>query len=303
MNILYVVLASIGFGVFPSIENVLLQHGDTPLAVSLVCMAVAGIIAFFCCLFGQKGLRVTKKNLLDLSLIGMIGFFFTDYLLAVAYTMIPVGFVTMIHFVYPVLVCIIMALFFKERLNGFKVIAIICAVSGLYMLTGESFSGSMWGVFIAFLTALFYAYYMIGSDRSSISTVAVWGRVFYTCFFAVVMGFCFGLATGTELIFPATIYDWLTGAAAGTVFCLSIYFLNKGICGLGASEASFINMLEPITSLLVSAAVYGYTITLSAWIGCGLIVSSLFFASYTGIGVQTEEQVRKNGNKKSSPQL
>jgi drug/metabolite transporter (DMT)-like permease len=63
------------------------------------------------------------------------------------------------------------------------------------------------------------------------------------------------------------------------MLCAAIFLINAGVKKIGAGAASFINMTEPVTSLVVSALVYRYALTPMALAGCALIVGSLFFAA------------------------
>ncbi len=56
-------------------------------------------------------------------------------------------------------------------------------------------------------------------------------------------------------------------------------FLNIGISHMGAGTAAFINMVEPMTSMIVSSILFHYHITVVAVIGCVLILCSLTFTA------------------------
>ena len=106
MGYLAVILSSILFGIIPSIQENVMASGATPLAMVMINNGVACITALILSLVQRRRLLITRRQLLDLILIGAIGLFTTDFLLDVSYTLIPVGYVTMIHFLYPTLVVI-----------------------------------------------------------------------------------------------------------------------------------------------------------------------------------------------------
>jgi drug/metabolite transporter (DMT)-like permease len=212
----------------------------------------------------------------------VIGLFLTDYLLNVAYTMIPVGYVTMIHFMYPSLVCIAMAVIFREKLNGWKAAAMVCSAAGLAFLAGGGFTGRPAGILVAFLTGVAYAFYMIASQRPLQRGWAA--GVHKSVLFQPFRGAHSTVraaagADGGAMIFPRTGGAWLSCLAVGAMLCAGTYLINIGIIRLGAGTASFINMVEPITSLAVSAAVYRYRIGALNLLGCALILGSLAFAA------------------------
>jgi len=287
MGILIIVFASILFGVYPSIQKNVLSYGVSPIALVMICNGVACLVSLALCKLQKKKIRVSKKQLRDLVLIGAFGLFTTDLLLDIAYNMIPVGYVTMIHFLYPSLVCIVMVLFFGEKMTSNKIIAITMSIIGLVLLAGGSFSGSFAGIIIAGITALTYVFYMIASDKTSASEVDPLVRVFYTNLTVAILGMI--LVPVTKASFPSTGILWGQAVLVGFMLCMAIFLLNFGIKLVGAGKASFINMLEPVTSLVVSVLVYHYTVSVRAFIGCILILGAMFFASKKSKEIETKK--------------
>lgn len=278
-NFLFVIAASLLFGIIPSIQDHVLLSGVTPIALVILCNGVSCLIGLIYSILTHTSLRINRRNLLDIAGVGVIGLFLTDYLLDIAYTMIPVGFVTMIHFLYPSVVCIVMALRFHEKMNLRKVFAMLCSATGLILLAGGSFSGNLFGVLVASSTAAAYAFYMIKSDKSSVALMPLSTRVFYTNLFVTLAAslVAFILSFQADIVFPQSSTDWLLGCVAGSMLCAATFLINAGIIKLGAGTASFINMVEPITSLIVSAIVYRYVITPSSFLGCFFILGALAF--------------------------
>jgi drug/metabolite transporter (DMT)-like permease len=277
LGFLYVIAASILFGIFPSIQKSVMAAGATPIALVIICNGVAGLLSLCVSLAQRKDIRVTRKQLTSLLLIGVIGLFTTDFLLNIAYTLIPVGYVTMIHFLYPTLVCAAMSAFFHEKLTRHKIFAVILSVSGLALLAGGSFSGSVLGIAVAAATAFSYSFYMIATDRTAAREVDPMVRVFYTNMSVTAAGLVCSVKMAA--VFPAAAVSWLDCFIIGAMLCAAIFLINAGVKKIGAGAASFINMTEPVTSLVVSALVYRYSLTPMALAGCALIVGSLFFAA------------------------
>ena len=78
--------------------------------------------------------------------------------------------------------------------------------------------------------------------------------VFYVNLFSVAAGLGAAAFTGTIGI-PFTPPALLPGALAGLMLCVGLSLLAAGIRRLGAGKTAFLNMLEPVTSLLVSSLV------------------------------------------------
>lgn len=281
MGILLVVLASLLLGSYPSIQEYVMTTGASPLGMVIVCNSVAGLSAFIVGIIKKENFKVNIKELKALVLTGILGLFMTDYLLNVAYTMIPVGFTTMIHFFYPALVTMIMVVLFRENFTWKKLGAIVISIIGLALISGGDFSGNKIGIVIALMTAFTYAFYMIANDKTSARNVPLMVRSFYLNVFVVLTAIITNLVT-KKAVLPVGAVNIGLSAMVGVMLCLAIVMLNAGISRLGAGKASFINMLEPITSLVVSTIVFKYTISLMAILGALLIIGSLILVAKDG---------------------
>lgn len=279
MGFFIVTFASILFGTFPSIQKHVLATGVSPLALVIICNTLAALLALTISVIQGKSLKVNRRQLLSLLLIGALGLFTTDYLLNIAYTLIPVGYVTMIHFMYPSLVCVVMCVLFREKMNLFKGLAIAASVSGLVLLAGGGFSGSAAGLAVAAVTAVTYTFYMIATEKTAAGEVDPLVRVFYTNIAVTITASAVAGVSRTKLVFPNTPVVWGQSVLIGVMLCCAIFLINKGVQMIGANNASFINMVEPVTSMVVSILAYHYAVKPLAILGCLLIVSSLIFTA------------------------
>ncbi len=278
MGIVLVVLASLLLGSYRSIQEYVMTTGASPLGMVIVCNSVAGLSALIVGVVKRENFKVNIRELGALALIGIFGLFMTDYLLNVAYTMIPVGFTTMIHFFYPALVTMIMVILFKEKFTWKKLGAIVISIIGLALISGGDFSGNKIGIVIALITAFAYAFYMIANEKTSARNVPLMVRSFYLNLFVVLTAIVTNMIT-KKAVMPNGAVNIGLSALVGVMLCLAIVMLNAGISRLGAGKASFINMLEPITSLIVSTIVFKYTISVTAILGALLIIGSLILVA------------------------
>ena len=274
MSFLFVLLASVIYGCVPSLQEAVMLSGASPLGLVAVCNTVAALAAGLMGLIRHESFRLERKTLPSLFFAGAVGLFLTDYLLNLSYTFIPVGFVTMIHFLYPTIVCLAMVILFREKLTKGKVGAILCSIAGLALLAGGDFSGDRRGIPVALATAFAYAYYMIANDRSPLGQAPLMVRSFYLNLLVALTALGVNLFS-RSVVLPVGAGNWALSILIGCLISTATILLNAGIRKLGAAKASFINMLEPVTSLLVSVLVYRYSVTVSAIFGCILILASL----------------------------
>ena len=91
------------------------------------------------------------------------------------------GIASTILFVYPVLVAVIMAVFFKEKVSVITAVSIALAFVGISLLyKGEGGKTlSLIGVLLVFISSLTYAIYIIGVNRSSLKDMPTAKLTFY----------------------------------------------------------------------------------------------------------------------------
>lgn len=276
MGYLYMIGASLLFGIYPSIQDVMLMLGTSPLAAVIISLGLAGLFALIPAKMKGENLALTQRTFVALLVASCVGLFLTNYLLAVAYTMIPVGFATTIHFMFPTVVCLSMSLLFKEKFTPWKLAAILFSIGGMTLLAGGEFSGETLGIVAAGCTAFAYALFMISMDKTSASSLGPWARVFYTNLFAAASGLAMNLFTH-EAAYPTDTLSWGLGLVLGVMLLGAFALLNMGIDKLGAAQASFINMVEPLTSLVVSTLAFGYVLDMQSIGGSMLILGAMAF--------------------------
>ena len=274
MSVLFVILASVIYGCVPTLQEYVMLSGASPLGLVIICNSVAALAALFAGILRKEDFRLSGKTALSLLLTGAVGLFFTDFLLNLAYTLLPVGFVTMIHFLYPTIVCLIMTVCFREKLTKGKVGAIVFSVAGLVLLSGGDFSGSGKGVLVTLATSFAYAFYIVANDRLPTGEVPLMARSFYLNLITAVTGLCMNGFTHSVTL-PHGAGNIAVSILIGCLISTAVILLNAGIRKLGAAKAGFINMLEPVVSLVVSAVVYRYSVTAAAIAGSILILGSL----------------------------
>ncbi|MEA5040137.1 MAG: DMT family transporter [Clostridiaceae bacterium] len=276
MGYFYVVLAAVLFGAAPTFQRQALLTGVTPAGLMVMTNGVTVLGAAVFALPRRRDLRVSGRQLLHLALMG-VSMGLTGLLLNYAYNYLAVGFVTMIHFLYPSVVCIAMALFFREKLTPLKAGAAAVSVGGLALLSGGGSAGSFTGVLLAALSSLTYGFYVISNEKGSANTLPTVVKVMYSMFFSLMMNLC--VALGTKAVFPFSGPALLPSLLAGVMIGSATFLLCVGIRHLGASTSAFINMLEPVTSLLVSALVYRYAVSARSGLGCALVLSSVLMTA------------------------
>ncbi|MBR5520665.1 MAG: DMT family transporter [Oscillospiraceae bacterium] len=271
-GVLAVVVASFLYGIMPVFTKRVLNEGMTSGAVVFYRLMFAAIFSFIALMVSKQDIHITRQQFLHLTIFGIIGFGATMAFLTVAYSLIPTGLATMLHFTYPLFVTIAMA-FFGDKPTKIRVISCLFALLGLALMADFS-RLSVMGILFAVTSGVTYACYVIANKKSSFANLPGMVIVFYVSVIAAVF---FGLkaVVTKEFMLPVSMKSRIILMAIG-LFCtvVTLFLLTYGIKTLGASRASVLNMLEPVISLVAGIIIYKEAVSLMGLLGCAMVIIS-----------------------------
>ena len=278
-GLVLVVFSGILFGCNPTISKQLQLDGMDPYSICFFSQAISFFLLLILSGTGNRRVAVSRKELFELAVVGIAGMGATTLLLNLAYRDISVGTATCIHFTYPSLVLLVMALAFKERFTFRKLLAICCSLLGVFFLVGETAGpGDPKGLFFALCSAVTFSFYLIANGRLSIRRLPVLTRLTYANFFSALcmLPVCL-LRNGPSL--PAKPALLLLSLLVGT--CGHI-LLNCGINLCGPALSAFASMSEPITSTVLSVLIIHESAGPFKITGLLLIILSIGFTAQQG---------------------
>jgi drug/metabolite transporter (DMT)-like permease len=275
LGFVYIVLASIAFGFSPVFSKEIMKSGMDAQSTLAFVNATAALGALPFLLVRRKKLKVSKKQLWQLLIFGGCSYGLTELLLIYSYKYLPIGLAVMFHFIYPIVVTVVMVVLYREKVSVVKIAAILAALIGLYLILDLSGSLSLRGVILAMSSGFAYAVYVVANRKCAYRELPPLMIVLITMLFCA-LGF--GLYQFAEggLTFPTTSKTWLM-VAASSLFS-HLFALNMLICAvrrIGASNAAIGNMLEPLTSLLAGVVIYGDRLPLISFGGCALMLLAI----------------------------
>ena len=139
MGYLYVLLASTLFGLSPTLSALLQRSGWSNGAVLLNNEVFGGLYLLFLTRSKGLGLRIKKREFAVAAGLGGISFWGTNILLQKSYILLPSpGIATVLHFIYPIFVMVIMAFLFKERLTPPKLLCAVISLWGIVLIADIS---------------------------------------------------------------------------------------------------------------------------------------------------------------------
>ncbi|MFC0322532.1 DMT family transporter [Gallibacterium melopsittaci] len=269
-------IAAFFYGLNPLFTLPLYQLGLTPDAVLFYRFGVASILLAIIMYQQKISFKLNKKEFLTLLLVGII-FAFSSLTLFISYQLIEAGIASTILFIYPLLVAVIMVLFFHERLNLLTMLAITLVILGVSLLYQNDNGTNLnpFGVLLVFISALTYAIYIIAVERSPLHNIPVLKLTFYGLFFGSLVFFIrLDFGTALPIDFSPTLLVNVLGLSVFTTI-FSLVLMNHSIQMIGPTTASIIGALEPITALLVGVVIFNEQMTARIFLGIVLILSAI----------------------------
>lgn len=239
-------------------------------AIAVVVLAVVMAVR-------RKPLAVSRRDLAIMAVLGVL-FAASSLSLFMSFLFMGAGVASTLLFVYPVMVAVIMAVFFKERVTRSTVLAIALALTGVALLYkgdgGKPLSGA--GVSLVMVSSLTYALYIIIVNKSPLRMSSV-KMTMYVLTFAVAVAVAMSFTDpANHLQLLHTPRQWglaLLLAVVPTV--LSLLLMVIAVHDVGSTPTAIMGALEPVTAVVISVALFGELVTARLVIGIVLILAAV----------------------------
>lgn len=277
-------VAAVSYGMNPTFALPLYADGLDP--VSVLSLRYGMAIPMLAVLISCRGFsfRIPAKSILPLALLGLL-MSLSSLTLFVSYNYMAAGIASTILFVYPILVAVIMALFFREKLSLRIVTCLVLASAGILMLyhsePGETIS--LTGTVIVLLSALVYALYLVGINNKKVIGLNSLVVTFYVLLFGFLLFPVLMLAGGSELVIPDKWYLWLNSAALALFpTIISLVCTAGAIKRIGSTSTAIFGALEPVTAVIMGILLFNEGMTLREAAGILMILVSVSFVISNG---------------------
>ena len=273
-GIIFTMIATILFGVTPAVGKLTYAMGNNGVQLAFLRHLFVLPLFLMIVIYQGQSLRLNKSQCLDVFKVGFFGNTLTIVMLYSSYEYIGVGSATVLHFLYPLFVVCMNFILYHQKLNKQQLCCLALAIIGIFCFMDSS-SSSLIGALLAILSGVFFAYYMVGMDHSSIRYMSPYVFNFYLVLMNSVVIFILAFLLGRITILPVQAYI-LSGVVAILTSLVGVVLLQKGIYCLGASLTAILSTLEPITSIVVGVVWLNESLTLLKIIGCILVLFSTF---------------------------
>lgn len=268
--------AAVCYGTNPLGALYLYEDGINANSVLFYRFALAVVMLGMLMAARRKSLKVSRRELSLLCALGVV-FSTSSITLYFSFCFMDAGIASTLLFVYPVMVAVIMALLFKERLPAVSVFAIMLALSGIAMLYhgdgGATLSTR--GVMLVMFSSLSYAVYIVVVNKSPLRMSSM-KLTFYVLFFGMLTVLTNSFITGLHIQMLTTPRMWSCAfmlALLPTVF--SLVLMTISVHETGSTPTAVMGALEPLTAVVIGVAVFGEQLTPRLAVGIVLILTAV----------------------------
>ena len=290
---LLIILAGCFWGSMGIFVRRLATYGFT--SAQIVCIRVTLAALFFSILLlikDRSGFWIALRDLLLFLALGFGSILFFTVCYFTAITMMPLSTAATLLYTSPIWIMLMSVLFFREKLNGKKLLALVLAFAGCVLVSGISGEGiTLTGLLVGLGSGIGYGLYSI------LGTVALRK---YSPYKVTAYAFLFA-AAGSWLVcgpadmtakfsaapdlLPLLLFCGLTALVTAVIPFLAY---TLGLRTVEASRAGILATIEPMVATLVGILVFSEPLTPVSGIGIVLILSAVILLNIRAKNKQAE---------------
>ncbi|MDE6478843.1 MAG: DMT family transporter [Muribaculaceae bacterium] len=288
-------LAAAAYGTNPAFAVPLYEHGMNAVSVLLFRYLLGiPILAIIMAVRG-KSFALKKEEIVPTMILGVL-MALSSLTLFESYNYMNSGVASTLLFVYPVMVAVMMIMFFHEKFSISTVICLVVMGAGLMLLMKPQGDAtlSFFGCLLVMLSALTYALYIVMVNVSnSVKNIPTTKLLFYVLAWGslVYIGM---ISCGSELTMPSENWGWLNLLALAVIpTVISLGCTTRAIQLIGSTPTAILGALEPVSAVVLSVWVLGQPITVQDIIGGLLIVVATTIVICSGLVDKVILRMRK----------
>lgn len=271
------ILAAICYGTNPLGALPLYEEGVNTSSVLFLRFSIATLILGVVMIANRKSFTVTRGELTTMASLGaLMAVSSLTYYQSFRY--MDAGIASTILFVYPVMVAVIMATFFREKVTATTITSIVLALTGIGLLyRGDAgISLSMTGVMLVMVSSLTYAVYIVIVNQSEIR-MSIVKLTFYVLLICSMCLFAYSFTSSNlHLMLPPSPRAWFFACWLGLVpTVLSLLFMTIAVHEVGATPTAIMGALEPLTAVAIGVMMFGEAFTFRLCVGIVLILAAV----------------------------
>lgn len=265
----YVIVAAALFGISPTIVSLSYSFGGNTATTAFFVSIITLPIYYAVIRTNGLSLKIGREQLILTLFLGVVTSI-TNLLLWTSYNYLSAGMSTILHFMYPAVITLILLTVFRQRLNEKKLAALLLSIGGVVLISWGGFGGSMKGIVCALLSSVTWAVYIIMLDKSPIGKKSVFVTGFYVYLCQAVISLVYALFSNTLQV-PYSL-GWVFITMEAVIGILSYALLQKGTNKIGSFSAGIFATFEPLVAFAVSYIVFSDDLTMFQVVGTAAVL-------------------------------
>lgn len=278
-GILLIAVSSTSYGLLPVFAKAAYSAGVSTYTLLFLRFFIAASFMFGV-MAAKKMKFPSPKEIMACLILGSFAYVGQSFTYFMALNYVSSSVVSLLLYTCPALVMIASVVLFKEKVGRQKIIALMLALSGAFVIIGAEFDANPTGIFLSVATSVLYAVYVMGSSRVVREDICVQSSAFIMLGAAIV--YCIiNVFVGFTL--PVQINGYipvLLIALVSTV--LAFWTFLAGMEKIGATTAALVSTVEPVVTVLASVIILSEPLTKNIVIGGGLVVMALITTALPG---------------------
>lgn len=277
-GILWAAVSSSTFGLAPLFTLLLLAAGYSSFEVLTYRWGVASLFLGTYGLLAGCRFRLGGRELATVFLLSLFRAA-TSLSLVIAYQNVATGVASTIHFMYPLVVALVMICFFGERGSVWIFAAIALSIVGAVLLSAGNVDSArgdvLTGIVASVVSVVAYGGYIVGVRRSRAAQIDSTVLTCYVMAFGAlffIVGGC--LTGGIRLETDPHTWLYILGIALPAT-AVSNMALVKAIRHIGPTLTSIFGAMEPLTAVVIGIWVFAEPFTMQGAAGILLIVAAV----------------------------
>ena len=273
---LFALVSALTYGMIPlfmiPLKKLEFFSVDTALFYRFLIAAI--LILGYLVFYQKESVKINLKEGFVLSILGLFYALSAEFLF-IAYDFLSPGIASTIFFIYPIMVALILGIFFREKITLATTISLVIVVVGVGILSiKDNFEINYIGLFVSLLGALMYALYMIIVNKTKIKAsgvkVSFYSMVFASLFFLVKT-----LVLGNSVTIPSLEIGTHLALFSLITTALSVVSLVYAIKYIGSTPTAIMGAVEPVVAVMISVGLFDETLTFSLIAGVIIIISGV----------------------------
>ncbi len=277
---LFAAISAVTYGMNPLFALPLYDAGMDLFSVLFFRYLIAIPILAVMLKIRRRDFSIEKKDIMPLIILGIL-FALSSITLFSSYHHMDAGIASTILFVYPIIVALIMFIFFKEKISSKTIACIAVALVGIALLckSGEGAVVSTKGILFVLGSALSYSIYIVMVNKSRIKKMATIKVTLYVLAVGWIIFALRALASGVLTTPPAEKWWLWANIIALSVFptVISLICTTEAIQYIGSTPTAILGVLEPVTAVFFGIVVFNEVMTTRIAIGLILVITSVTF--------------------------